>query len=115
MITPSLICFFSRSCTHLYSGNACAQGNWQNLVPARMIWTFNRSDPLRNADRIRAPVLLIAGRQDALIPEWQVQEAGKRIGGHATTITLEGTHVSLYRNELLVPSMLTFLDSLLKK
>jgi len=90
------------------------QGNWHNLVPARVIWWLKKRDPLARAKRIRAPVLLIAGREDALAPEWAVREAGKRIGDRASTITLDGSHISLYRNPELLPVMLMFLDSQFK-
>eukprot|EP00967_Tisochrysis_lutea_P022344 scaffold25448_cov18-Tisochrysis_lutea.AAC.4 len=78
-------------------------GNWHNLVPAKVFWWYNKKDPLEHAKGIKAPVLLIAGREDTLVPEWAVREAGKRIGDLATTITLDGSHESLYSNKELIP------------
>mmetsp|Transcript_25288 Transcript_25288/g.65218 ORF Transcript_25288/g.65218 Transcript_25288/m.65218 type:complete len:100 (-) Transcript_25288:282-581(-) len=86
-------------------------GNWHNLVPAKVFWWYNKKDPLEHAKGIKAPVLLIAGREDTLVPEWAVREAGKRIGDLATTITLDGSHESLYSNKELIPVMLMFLEA----
>jgi len=57
------------------------------------------------------PILTHAGREDAMAPEWAVRQAGKVIGDRASTATLDGSHISLYRNPELIPVMCAFLSN----
>jgi pimeloyl-ACP methyl ester carboxylesterase len=53
--------------------------SWQNRAPARILFQMSRYQPLRDAERIEAPVLLIAAAEDALIPIAGVEAASRRI------------------------------------
>jgi pimeloyl-ACP methyl ester carboxylesterase len=53
--------------------------NWENRVPARVVFALRRYEPLRHAARIEAPVLLIAAEQDSLIPIASVEAASQLI------------------------------------
>jgi hypothetical protein len=46
-----------------------------------------------------------------MAPEWAVRQAGKVIGDRASTATLDGSHISLYRNPELIPVMCAFLSN----
>ncbi len=53
--------------------------DWQNRAPARVIFQMGRYQPLREAQKIEAPVLLVAAEDDSLIPIAGVEAASKRI------------------------------------
>jgi len=53
--------------------------NWQNRAPARVIFQMGRYRPLRDAEKIEAPVLMVAAEDDSLIPIAGVEAASKRI------------------------------------
>jgi pimeloyl-ACP methyl ester carboxylesterase len=53
--------------------------NWRNKAPARVIFQSRRYKPLDQAERITAPVLLVAAENDSLVPIASVDEAAKKI------------------------------------
>jgi len=52
---------------------------WQNRAPARVLFQMLRYQPLREAAKIQAPVLMIAAEDDSLIPVAAVESASRRI------------------------------------
>ena len=53
--------------------------DWRNEAPARVIFQFRRYKPLDRAERITAPVLLVAAEDDSLVPIATVDDAAEKI------------------------------------
>lgn len=54
---------------------------FENKVLARAFLTIPWHDPIRHAERINIPSLIISGTRDSLTPARAVESAAKRIGG----------------------------------
>ena len=73
---------------------------WQNRAPARVLFQMPRYQPLRDAGKIEAPVLMVAAEDDSLIPVASVEAASKRVR-HCELVILPGTgHFEPYTGEV---------------
>ena len=73
---------------------------WQNRAPARVLFQMLRYQPLRDAAKIEAPVLMVAAEEDSLIPIAGVVAASKRIPD-CELVVLPGTpHFEPYIGEV---------------
>jgi fermentation-respiration switch protein FrsA (DUF1100 family) len=73
---------------------------WQNRAPARVLFQMGRYRPLREAEQIAAPVLMVAAEDDSLIPIAGVEAASRRIPG-CELVTLPRTgHFEPYSGEV---------------
>lgn len=70
--------------------------NWRNKAPARVIFQFRRYKPLDQADRITAPVLLVAAEDDSLVPIATVDDAAKKIPNCEYVRLLDTGHFEPY-------------------
>ena len=73
---------------------------WENRAPARVLFQMLRYQPLREAAKIEAPVLMVAAEEDSLIPIASVEAASKRIPD-CELVILPGTgHFEPYAGEV---------------
>lgn len=72
---------------------------WRNAVPARSILELARYRPASEAGAVRCPLLLLAARDDDLIPLRAVEEVASRAPG-ARLEVVPGGHFDVYRAPL---------------
>lgn len=71
---------------------------WQNGIVARSLLRGADYNPLNDADKIRCPALLVAGRHDAGVPVASVEETAGRIPDCELHI-YPGDHFAVYHGE----------------
>ncbi|HET8730234.1 MAG TPA: alpha/beta fold hydrolase [Moraxellaceae bacterium] len=69
--------------------------DWLNAVPARILFTIMAYRPVTEADKVRAPVLLIASRTDSLIP-YRVSEKTASLLHDCRFEVIDGGHFAPY-------------------
>ncbi|KAF5840891.1 hypothetical protein DUNSADRAFT_15259 [Dunaliella salina] len=89
-------------------------GKWQNLGAARMLFSYPFYRPLKDAAGLTCPILMVAGRHDLITPEHSIRRAARILARavgeqNVTVVALDGTHISLYKSPMLLPTMLDFL------
>lgn len=72
-----------------------ATSNWRNTTPARSIFTAGRYNPVDVVDRLKMPVLVVYGLQDAAIPAINVELAAQRMH-QATLLPFDDDHFGVY-------------------
>jgi len=71
---------------------------WENKTPARILLGIPLYRPVRFADKIKCPVLLIYAGRDALIPPDMVEKAIARIK-NVKAVRLDAGHFEVYTGE----------------
>lgn len=88
-----------------------AKGGWQNLILASFIWEFLTYHPIDYVHKIQCPTLLVGGTKDVLVPASHVKRGAANMEGHRTEyLEFNAGHVGLYKEPLLVPKMIDFLN-----
>lgn len=72
-------CLAGADCYSGYMKMVAAGSSWMGLVPARILITITQYRPIRDAHKIKCPVLLIAAAQDTLIPIESTRIAAQKI------------------------------------
>lgn len=94
-----------------YLGLVPPSSRWRNAVPARSIFTAGNYNPIDFAERLKMPVLLVYGRNDAGVPAAIVEAAARRMAD-ATLLPFDGDHFEVYegpRHDGIVPREVEFL------
>jgi pimeloyl-ACP methyl ester carboxylesterase len=73
--------------------------SWENRAPARVLFQMLRYRPLRDAEKIQAPVLMVAAEDDGLIPIAAVEAASRKIPDCQLVTLPETTHFAPYVGE----------------
>lgn len=71
---------------------------WENRIPARVVFTASLYNPLRLANRVQCPVLLVAARDDSLISCESVRKAASMMP-NAVYEELPCNHFAPYSGE----------------
>jgi pimeloyl-ACP methyl ester carboxylesterase len=69
--------------------------SWKNACPARAVFTTSFYRPIRHAQCVRCPVLLVTGKRDEVIPQWSVKKEQARLP-NAQLVALSSGHFDLY-------------------
>jgi len=69
--------------------------SWKNACPARAVFTTSFYRPIRHAQRVRCPVLLVMAKRDEVIPQWSVKKEQARLS-NAQLVALNSGHFELY-------------------
>ncbi len=72
--------------------------DWRNETPARIALAAGLYMPARFASQVNCPVLIVAGRQDSLIPLRSIRKAAARISD-CVLEELECNHFQPYQGE----------------
>lgn len=72
---------------------------WRNEVAARIFFSLPLYRPLRQADKVQCPTLLIACAHDSIVSATSAAEAAARIGEKARLVVLPIDHFDIYRGE----------------
>jgi fermentation-respiration switch protein FrsA (DUF1100 family) len=72
--------------------------NWRNAVPARSVFTAGNYNPVDVVDRLKMPVRVVYGLQDAAIPAVNVELAAQRMS-QATLQPFDDDHFGAYEGE----------------
>jgi len=72
---------------------------WKNYAPARIALTLPLYRPIKFADQIHCPVLMVYAEKDSLIPFRAVEKTAARIR-NVQTVKLPGGHFEVYTGEL---------------
>ena len=88
------------------------ESDWENRLPARIFLSLTSYRPMTGVKDIRCPTLVIAGRDDGVVPLVDVEAAADRIPD-ATYLELQADHLSVLGDnfEYTVGHQLTFLRS----
>ncbi len=88
----------TEECMFGYSVLIPEDSSWENRVPARILLLVSYYRPIRHANRIESPVLIVAAEKDSLIPISAVEKTAARIK-NCTFERLACNHFSLYVGE----------------
>ncbi len=94
-----------------YLSLAPPSSGWRNAVPARSIFTAGNYNPIDVVERLKMPVLLVYGRDDAGAPAATVEAAARRMAD-ATLLPFDGDHFDVYegpQHDGIVPREVEFL------
>jgi pimeloyl-ACP methyl ester carboxylesterase len=69
---------------------------WRNACPARAVFTTSFYRPIRHAQRVRCPVLLVMANRDEVIPPWSVQKELARLPD-GQLVALNCSHFEPYK------------------
>lgn len=72
-----------------------ATSQWRNATPARSIFTAGNYNPIDIVDRLKMPVLVVYGLQDAAIPAVNVELAAQRMA-QVTLLPFDDDHFGAY-------------------
>ncbi|MDC7234958.1 MAG: alpha/beta fold hydrolase [Spirochaetales bacterium] len=72
---------------------------WRNSTPGRSLFHFSFYNPADSADAIECPVLIMAGKNDSLIPIDAVRRTAEKIR-NCTLETGDFGHFDIYKGEL---------------
>ena len=85
----------TEECYEGYLNLVPEESSWENKCPARIMWKMPLYRPVRNAPKIKCPVLLIYAEEDTLIPVSDVRKAARRIKD-VREVPFPGGHFDLY-------------------
>ncbi len=91
---------------------------FRNEMCARGTLRIATNRPVRHADKITCPVLLVAAEQDNIAPVGSVHDVAERIGDLAETLSLDVGHFEIYTGEAFernIARQLAFLRRLLSR
>lgn len=72
---------------------------WENKMAARVFLTLPRYSPLRCAHNVKAPTLVMAGKQDTIIPFKAVEKMAARLP-RGELVVMECNHFEPYTGEM---------------
>ena len=80
--------------------------SWRNACPARAILTTSFYRPIRHAQRVRCPVLLVMAARDEVIPSWSVKKEQARLP-NAQLVVLNSGHFDPYNGSCFEDAVVT--------
>ncbi|WP_345459147.1 alpha/beta hydrolase [Nocardioides marinquilinus] len=78
---------------------------FRNEMAARGVPRVARNRPVRVADRVRCPALLVVAERDEIAPAAAVREVARRIGGRAEVASYDCGHFDLYEGAVFEESV----------
>ncbi len=82
----------------LYPGMYPADWDFVNGTPARIMLSYARYSPGREAAKVRSPMLIIVATRDTIAPPEPALKAAER-APNCTLLTYDGGHFDIYRGE----------------
>ncbi len=77
--TSGVRCLAESDCYEGYRAMIPEGSSWMGLVPARILLTISQYRPIKEVSKIKCPVLMIAARDDSLIPIQAVRATADKI------------------------------------
>ncbi|MEJ7832161.1 MAG: alpha/beta hydrolase [Nocardioides sp.] len=86
---------------HSYADYLALMGpTWDPKVCARSLLGVPFNRPVRSADQITCPALLVLAERDTIAPPEAVRETARRIGPQAEVVAFDCPHFDIYRGEV---------------
>lgn len=81
-----------------YFGLVPDNQEWSNLVPARVMFAFTFYSPMKYAEQVKCPTLVILAKDEELNSRYRTREMVKRLP-HGQLVEIPGRHFAAYQDE----------------